>query len=166
MYNPNDFNIDSFSVALGDSESGTGTGTGAEYDYSVVNDIGAIGKYQFMPTTITDIAQRHNLTRPSNYEFQNSPDIQEQYFKLYVSDILNWINDYNLDSYIGQIKTGQGNNITYPIDIYGLVAASWLGGIGHLINYLQSGKDYNDGRTYISDYLTKFSSFQLGKKKI
>lgn len=144
-----EFNWNGFSFQLGLSESSN--------NYKAVNSIGALGKYQFMPTTIRDISNRYNLSVPSKEEFLNSPDLQEKYFKIYVNELKSYM-EKNLSSYLGKNIIGKSNNISTKINMYGLIGGGWLGGAGGVYNYLVHNIDRSDGRTYISDYIAKFSN--------
>lgn len=154
---PSNFNFEAFRIALADSESGSGSGTGNQINYSIINSIGATGAYQFMPTTIRQISGELNIAVPSQQDFISSPTLQDQFYYQYVNDILNYISSENLSLYLGQQIAGQKNQISTSINIYGMVGAAWLAGMGNLKKFLYNGYDPNDGYTYLSDYLAKFS---------
>jgi hypothetical protein len=142
------FDFEKFGYYLGISESGG--------NYQASNGI-AYGKYQFTPATIQRISNDLNMDTPSINDFLSNPNMQDLFFKTYVQEILDYINKNNLNSFVGQPITGKKNNINTTINIYGLVAGAWLSGEGGLYNFLVHGSDKNDGYTYISDYIAKFS---------
>lgn len=143
------FNFDAFGYQLGMSESSN--------NYQSDSNGIAYGYYQFIPTTIDMISKELNLPTPSIQDFLNNPTLQDTYYKKYASDILNYIHE-NMMSYIGQNITGKTNGINTTVNIYGLVAGAWLGGDGNLYRLFYTGYDANDGSTYISDYVAKFSN--------
>jgi len=162
MYNINNFDFQSFSDALGGSEGSN--------SYNAYNPrTGALGKYQFISITLNQVASELNIPVPSDSEFLNNPNMQESFYIQYAHDILNYINSFGLYKFLGESVTGKNNNITSNINIYGLVAGSWLGGVGGVVNLLELGIDANDNPvnpsqgTYISDYVSKFS--QIFEKK-
>lgn len=164
MYNKVNFDYLSFADKLGYSES--------RNNYTIVNRIGALGRYQFMTTTISRVAIMAGLPVKLGQDFLNDHTYQDMIYRSYVNIIIDYINLNNLDIYINDFVTGQKNNLTEQIDIYGMVAGAWLGGEGGLYNILVNQIDKNDNPqnpdqgTWISDYIAKFSSYEIGKKKI
>lgn len=143
------FDFDKFSNQLGFSESSG--------NYSTVNSIGALGKYQFMPSTMMQLAKQLNINI-SKQDFLNNPNLQEKFYKEYVYNILYDIYyNYHLDYYLGTYIKGKKNKISANINIYGLVAGAWLGGTLGLKKLLVDKYDAYDGATYVSDYVAKFS---------
>ena len=141
------FNYQLFSKYLANRESSN--------NYQAQNLI-ANGKYQFTVPTINQIASELNIVAPDVNTFLNSPSLQEAFFVKYVSDILKQIIDLNLLQYLGQQMNGQ------VIDIYGLVAGAWLGGVGGLKNELVNNSETPDYLgTNISDYIALFSSYKI-----
>lgn len=120
----------------------------------------AYGRYQFTLDTIKQVASELHINTPTVSEFINNHSLQDQFFRQYVNDILYFISTKNLNDFIGQKITGHNNKINTEINIYGLVAGAWLGGMNGLYNYLNNGIDKHDKfNTYISDYIAKFSFF-------
>jgi len=146
------FDYSGWQYQLGLSESNN--------NYLRTNSIGALGRYQFMPTTIRRISEQRGLTIPTNDEFLRNTILQDDYFH-YMTDQLKTYIENNLFSFYGKQVTGKTNKINTTINIYGLLAGGWLSGQGNLINFLYYGKDISDGDrdegTYISDYIAKFS---------
>lgn len=142
------FNYESFANALGLSESSN--------SYSNDSNGIAYGRYQFIPSTINQVSNELGIDTTVT-DFLNNPTQQDTFYKQYVNDIISYIKTNNLDSHIDKNITGKSNGITTPINIYGLVAGAWLGGTGGLDNYFNHNHDSNDGHTYVSDYIAKFS---------
>jgi hypothetical protein len=143
------FDYNKFADALGLSESSN--------SYTITNGI-AYGRYQFTPDTIVTVSNLLNENTPSLDNFISNPNMQDTYFKTYVDYLINRINNNStVKSQIGNFIIGKTNGITANINIYGLVAGDWLGGPGGDENLFINGYDANDGRTYISDYIAKFS---------
>lgn len=148
-----DFNYDSFAGFLGASESGNNYNPG-------FNGI-AYGRYQFTPSTIARVANELNITVPSISDFISNPTMQDTFYKQYVNDILNYIESQNLTQFIGKSITDTKGN-TAIINIYGLVAGAWLGGLGGLVTTLLSLKNPSDlFGTHVSDYIVKFSNYKI-----
>jgi hypothetical protein len=130
-------------------------------DYSIVNSIGAIGKYQFMPGTLNTLKSKYNLTDWKNQTiFRNSPALQELYIDALISDSLTFIENKNLNSFIGIPVKGSKRfkGINANLNIYGMLAGIHLAGATALENFLKSNIDPNDGFTSLSDYAAFFSS--------
>jgi hypothetical protein len=150
------FDFSGFANALGLSESTN--------DYSNASNGIAYGRYQFIPSTINQVASELNIPTPSLTDFLNNPNLQDQFYNQYVNDIISELNNNGLTSYIGQTITGKNNSQTANINLYGLVAGAWLGGVGGVNNLLRNGYDANDNPgnpskgTYVSDYIAKFSN--------
>jgi len=142
----NTFGYDAFARQLGYSESSN------RYDVSFP----ALGRYQFTRDTIDTIQRQLNMS-VDTATFLTTPSIQDLFYRTYVKNILDNIYNSSLKTEIGKTITGKGNGITAIINIYGLVAGAWLGGIGGLNNLFYHNYDANDGHTYVSDYIAKFS---------
>ena len=138
-------------------------------NYDVVNEQGYMGKYQFGDARLTDF-----LTANEGYDkdldkdkkiidtfkdnFINTPSLQEDVMTWHVGDINSYIDNRDLNKYIGK-KIG-GVIITRE----GLIAGAHLGGRKGLREFLETGmkihgdEDEKDKEgTYISDYIMKFS---------
>lgn len=129
-------------------------------NYKSINGIGALGRYQFMPTTLNSLKRKYNLPDWKNSAtFLNNPALQDQYFDALYTDSMNFIKNNNLIQYIGSKRTGKKRykNITVNINEYGMLAAIHLSGGGNLIKYFKTGADPDDGFTSLSDYLVYFS---------
>lgn len=143
------FDLETFRFELGRSESSN--------NYKIVNGVGALGRYQFMPSTISDIAINIlKIPIPNEGQFLNNPQLQDRFFDANVNRIKSFMQE-NLSGFLGKKITGKKNGIVTTINIYGLIAGAWLGGMGGVQNLLRSGLDKSDGQTYISDYIAKFS---------
>lgn len=149
--NSNSFSFDyeSFGNALKQSESSG--------NYKAKNWIGALGAYQFMPTTIRQIANELGIETPDDDTFLNDTNLQDSFFRRYAEDLFNYAQN-NFSSYVGKPITGKKTNVTSTINYYGLVAGQWLAGSGNAEKYFKQNYDAYDGNTYFSDYVAKFSS--------
>ncbi|GAB2776073.1 peptidoglycan-binding protein LysM [Salinimicrobium soli] len=130
-----------FKEALGFKESGG--------DYSVVNEFGYLGKYQFGKGTLKMIGIRDVNT------FLNTPDLQEAAF--YANASRNkWILRRDIDRF--QDKVINGIKITES----GILAAAHLAGAGNVKKFLRSGgaNSFSDGfGTSIKHYFKKFEGY-------
>jgi Ca2+-binding RTX toxin-like protein len=138
-------------------------------NYNEISSLGFLGKYQFGEMLLVDLGYysfegdntrsqntwegqwKHGLT--SEWDFLDSPSIQDQSFNEAMQLRWNWIDRRGLDRYVGSSI----NSIT--ITEAGLLAAAWLNPLG-LVNYLQSGgvNDYTEPNDSISNRLSRFSS--------
>jgi hypothetical protein len=130
-----------FKEALGFKESGG--------DYSVVNEFGYMGKYQFGRGTLKLIGIKDtNL-------FLNSPDLQEAAF--YANSSRNkWILRKDIEKFQNQIVNG------IRITESGILAAAHLAGPGNVKKFLRSNgaNSFSDGfGTSIKYYFKKFEGF-------
>jgi len=147
------FDLKKYSDLLGEMES--------KNNYKIINGIGALGKYQFMPTTLNSLEYHYNLPAWKNAAyFTSNPELQETYLKALVNDSLQSIQRNGLDSYYGLNVHGRLRfpNLQAPVNVYGLLAAIHLSGAGNVKKYFKDGYDPDDGFTSLSDYLTYFSS--------
>ena len=150
-------NISTFSHYLGKRES--------DNNYSIKNPrSGALGKYQFMESTLNGLQQKYNLTPWVNdNNFLTDHGLQEIYFQAYTEDLLKDIESMGLESYVGTPLQSR-NKEQAIINPYGLLAGGWLGGSNHLKDFLVNGNDRSDNPdnpaqgTFISDYITEFSN--------
>lgn len=159
------FDYYSYTNLLGQLESSS--------NYKAKNSIGALGKYQFMPSTLNALKNLYQLPDWKNAEyFLNNPSLQETYENYHIADGLAFINANNLKQYLGKdIKGGKRFKTVFAkINIYGLLAGIHLAGGGNLKKFLEQGKDYDDGKTAISDYIAYFSKniidFNLDPKSL
>jgi hypothetical protein len=151
--------ITKYSQLLAQLESGS-LNIPNSYNYQIQNPIGALGKYQFMPTTLNYLRDKYNLKDWDNSEkFLKDWALQETYFVKSVIDILSFIDSNNLKQYLNKTISGsmRFKTITTKINIYGMLAGAHLAGTNNLKDYLESGHDPNDGFTSLSDYIAYFS---------
>ncbi len=148
-----------FKEALGGSES--------SYNPNIVNDIGAIGYWQFMPYTLKDLGYGHITTR----KFKANPhifpkEVQEKALDKKIAldiELLTdqWfrdsIDDVNyFEKYVG--TTIRGIKVTTT----GILAMCHLGGAGGAMNFLDSQGKKNPRDLYntsLLNYLDKFSEY-------
>jgi len=146
------FNKTLYSQLLAQMESGN--------NYSAINSIGALGKYQFLPSTLNGLQFKYGLpTWISKDYFVSHPDMQENYFNAYLIDTSGFIDANNLSRYVGKVITGSKRfkTITASLNVYGLLAMLHLGSPQSVNNLLENGIDSNDGFTSLSDYAAFFS---------
>lgn len=146
------FNFQKYKAALCKAES--------KCSYTATNQSGALGKYQFMPSTLTNLKFIYDLPdwKNANY-FLSNPELQELYFFSLVASQLDSIAQNNLNVFYGRTVTGSKRfkHITTKINVYGMLAAMHLSGAGNVIKFFQTGYDPNDGYTSLSDYMAYFS---------
>jgi hypothetical protein len=138
-------------------------------DYSKINSIGALGKYQFLPSTLNGLKSKYNLPSWNNAAyFTSHPDLQEKYINALIEDTLNFISANNLSIYIGQKITGtmRFKTITANLSLYGMLAGAHLAGTNNLKRFLLDGYNPNDGFTSLADYAALFSSKITGLDNI
>jgi len=116
----------------------------------------AFGKYQFTVDTIKDVAEKLNIKSPQITEFLNNHVLQETFADKHILDLKNEIKN-KFSGYLGIPVISKKTKLKTNINIYGLIAGAWLGGIGGLNKFLRYGQDASDGNTFISDYVAKFS---------
>lgn len=147
------FNQEKYKFLLGEMES--------HNDYSIENNIGALGKYQFMSSTLNSLQSNYNLSawKNKNY-FLSSPMLQEQYEDALIKDSLNYIKRNDLEKYLGKVVKGSKRfkSIASPLNVYGMLAAIHLSGATALKNFLLYGSNPDDGLTSLSDYAAYFSN--------
>lgn len=149
------FNEAAYIKLLGQMES--------DDNYSIENNIGALGRYQFMPATLNNLELIYSLPSWKNKTyFLSNPSLQDLYIKYLILDTKNFISRNGLEKYYGTPVSGSFNkrfkNITAPLNIYGMLAASHLSGPTALKNFLLFGTNPDDGSTSLSDYAAYFSN--------
>lgn len=130
-------------------------------NYTATNSIGALGKYQFTPSTLNDLRDRFLLTNWNNANyFLSNPVLQELYFDAHYKNSLKQISINGFDKHIGEMVRGsmRFKNIEAPLNEYGLLAGIHLSGAGNVREHFQNGHDPNDGNTSLTDYMAYFSS--------
>lgn len=128
-----------------------------------VNNIGALGLFQFLPKTLNSLQSLYNLPAWKNESnFLNNVELQKTYLRALVTDTLNFIRSNNLDRYLNTLVIGSKK---YPglkanLNTYGMLAIAHLGGSANLKKFLESSGIFNpsDGATTLSDYGAYFSS--------
>ncbi len=142
-------------------------------DYTKVNSIGFLGKYQFGEDALTDLGYYlgDNTGRNdwkgqwtgkdginSKQDFLNNGPVQEKIVRAWFDLLWNSrIKSLNLQKYEGQILNDA------PITITGMLAASHLVGPGDLKKYLLSGGTIDradDNGVKASEYMVKFGSYE------
>ncbi len=128
-------------------------------DYSIINQYGYLGKYQFGKGTLKMIGIYNSNT------FLQDTRLQEEAFSAYASRN-KWILRRDIRRYVGRYING------VKVTESGILAAAHLAGAGNVKIYLRSGGTigFNDAfGTSIGYYLKKFSgydtSFIIASKK-
>lgn len=120
-------------------------------DYTIVNKLGYLGKYQFGKSTL----QRFRIYNTER--FLKSPELQEKTF-IALCKVNKWILRRDIKRTIG--KTINGVIITES----GILAAAHLSGAGNVKKFLRSwGKfRFNDAfGTSIQEYMEKFGGYDV-----
>lgn len=119
----------------------------------------ALGKYQFIPSTIALIANRLKTSVPSNRAFLYSPAMQELFMTELINSNYEEIKNSNLTLFLGFPVKSKTTGKTAAITIEGLLAGAHLGGVPNLTTFLKKNIDAKDSNnTYISDYVVEFSN--------
>lgn len=124
-------------------------------NYTAVNTLGYLGKYQFGRTTL----ERLNIY--NTRDFLQNPELQEQAF-IALCKVNKWILRKDIERSVG--KTISGIKITES----GILAAAHLSGAGNVKNFLRSnGEDcFSDAYgTTIKSYLKKFAGYDVSNIK-
>ncbi len=122
-------------------------------NYFRINTLGYLGKYQFGLSTL-QLMGVYNAT-----QFLNDPSMQEKAFHANIARN-KWILRRDISRFVG--KKIRGVEVTES----GILAAAHLAGAGNVKKYLRSyGQiDVEDAYgTSISEYLAKFSGYDLSK---
>lgn len=121
-------------------------------NYSIINDEGFMGAYQFGNDRLDDYRAAKNATF-TNSEFIDNKELQDKVYKWHVADITKFINMNGFKKYIGQKIKG------VPVTKDGMIAVAHLGGKTGLKEFLTTNGEYNEqdsNGTSLLDYLRKF----------
>lgn len=119
-------------------------------DYSKVNRLGYMGKYQFHQETLRALD-----INVSKKKFLSSPTLQEEAMTKLLTDNKKTLRRY-IRKYDGEVVHG------VYITESGILAAAHLGGAGNVINWFRKGEDFKDANgTSITRYMKLFSDYNL-----
>ena len=119
-------------------------------DYSKVNRLGYMGKYQFHRETLSAIG-----IETTRKKFLSSPTLQEEAMTRLLTE-----NKKTLRRYIRKYD----NEMVHGVYVTesGILAAAHLGGAGNVINWFRRGEDFKDANgTSITKYMKVFSGYNL-----
>ena len=118
--------------------------------YTIVNQFGYMGKYQFGKATLRTL--KIKVTKDA---FLNSPDLQEYAMQQ------NLI--YNKKKLLKYIKLYEGETVHgIFITESGILAAAHLAGPGSVRKFFRRGSEFKDGfGTSMTSYLKEFSGYNL-----
>jgi len=118
--------------------------------YTIVNEFGYMGKYQFGKATLRTL--KIKVTKDA---FLNSPDLQEYAMEQ------NLI--YNKKKLLKYIKLYEGETVHgILITESGILAAAHLAGPGSVRKFFRRGSEFKDGfGTSMTSYLKEFSGYNL-----
>jgi len=119
-------------------------------DYTKVNRLGYMGRYQFHRRTLKLIG-----IKTTRKEFLSSPELQEIAMKKLLTENKKSLN-YFINKYDGKYVRG------VLVTESGLLAAAHLGGVGNVVQWFRTGKDFQDANgTPITRYMKRFSGYNL-----
>ena len=119
-------------------------------NYSVVNEFGYMGRYQFGKATLKGLGI--NVTKE---EFINDPKLQERAMHMLLSHNRKKLKRY-IKKYEGQIIHG------ILITESGILAAAHLAGQGNVRKFLKNGFVFKDGNgTKMTSYMKQFGGYIL-----
>ena len=119
-------------------------------NYSVVNEFGYMGRYQFGRSTLKGLGI--NVTKE---EFINDPKLQEKAMHMLLSHNKKKLKRY-IKKYEGQIIHG------VLITESGVLAAAHLAGQGNVRKFLKNGFVFEDGNgTKMTSYMKQFGGYIL-----
>ena len=119
-------------------------------NYSVVNEFGYMGKYQFGKSTLKGLGI--NVTKE---EFITNPKLQERAMHMLLSHNRKKLKRY-IKKYEGQIIHG------ILITESGILAAAHLAGQGNVRKFLKNGFVFEDGNgTKMTSYMKQFGGYIL-----
>jgi hypothetical protein len=123
--------------------------------YTAVNTLGYLGKYQFGRTTL----QRFKIYNTT--AFLKNPELQEKAF-IALCKVNKWILRKDIQRSLG--KSMNGIKVTES----GILAAAHLSGAGNVKKFLRSNGAHNFSDAYgstIQSYLKKFSGYDVSNIK-
>lgn len=119
-------------------------------DYSKVNRLGYMGKYQFHRETLKLVG-----IETTKKEFLSSPTLQEEAMNRLLRENKKTLRHF-IKKYDGKVKHG------IYVTESGILAAAHLGGAGNVINWFRKGEDFEDANgTPITKYMKVFSGYNL-----
>jgi len=119
-------------------------------DYSRVNRLGYMGKYQFHRETLKLVG-----IETTKKKFLSSPTLQEEAMNRLLQENKKTLKHF-IKKYDGKVKHG-----VYVTES-GILAAAHLGGAGNVVNWFRKGEDFKDANgTPITKYMTIFSGYNL-----
>lgn len=119
-------------------------------DYTKVNRLGYMGKYQFHRKTLKSIG-----IETTRKKFLSSPTLQEEAMRRLLTENKKTLRRF-IRKYNGEIIHG-----VYVTES-GLLAAAHLGGAGNVIDWIRKGEDFQDANgTPITKYMKVFSGYEL-----
>jgi len=119
-------------------------------DYTKVNRLGYMGKYQFHRETLELIG-----IKTTRKKFLSSPVLQEEAMTRLLTENKKTLRRF-IRKYDGKVLHG-----VYVTES-GLLAAAHLGGAGNVIDWIREGKDFQDANgTPITRYMKVFSGYEL-----
>ena len=119
-------------------------------DYSKVNRLGYMGKYQFHRETLSAIG-----IETTKKKFLTSPTLQEEAMTRLLTENKKTLKRF-IRKYDGKVVHG-----VYVTES-GILAAAHLGGAGNVINWFRKGEDFKDANgTPITKYMKAFSDYNL-----
>jgi hypothetical protein len=126
-------------------------------NYDVVNSEGYTGAYQFGPKRLEDFSKAIGR-EISMDQFRQNPELQEQAQRWHEQDVLQYVTDTGLDTFVGQEVAG------VKVTPSSLIAMAHLGGNYGMRQFLESGGEYDpsdSNGTKISDYGKMFSGMNV-----
>jgi hypothetical protein len=155
-------NYENFRYDLGKSESSN--------NYSCVNTLGFLGRYQFGMARLCDLGLTKRLEGKTGFDnkdfewcegyskekFLSDHNLQDEIFDKHLQDIYSQIMRLGLYKYI-DFKIRE-----IKITLSGMIAGSHLGGVGGVKTFLTTGFSATDayGGT-ISNYIKKFAGYNM-----
>ena len=119
-------------------------------NYSSVNRLGYMGRYQFHSSTLKAIG-----ITTTRKKFLSSPTLQETAMDKLLKENKKTLRRY-IRKYDGKMVHG-----VYVTES-GILAAAHLGGAGNVINWFRNGEDFKDANgTPITKYIKDFSGYEL-----